>query len=131
MGYSPFGGLEGAMFSIMPVIVVIGFMFVFGMIIVRIVQGIGQWSRNNASPVLTVDACLVTKRMDVSHHQHQDAGTNHMHYTSHTTYYATFEVESGDRLEFVVSGHEYAQLAEQDIGKLKFQGTRYLGFEEK
>ncbi|MNJ74498.1 hypothetical protein D3C77_714380 [compost metagenome] len=38
-------------------------------------------------------------------------------------------MESGDRLEFPVSGTEYGQCAEGDQGKLSFQGKRYLGFE--
>ena len=49
--------------------------------------------------------------------------------TSATTYYVTFQVESGDRMELRLSGTEYGQLAEDDTGKLSFQGTRYLGFE--
>ena len=48
-----------------------------------------------------------------------------------TTYYVTFQVESGDRMELRLSGTEYGQLAEGDTGKLSFQGTRYLGFERK
>jgi hypothetical protein len=59
---------------------------------------------------------------------HTDTDTfNHGHTT--TTYYITFEVEGGSRMEFKVKGQEYGLLAEGDIGKLKFQGTRYLGFE--
>ena len=46
-----------------------------------------------------------------------------------TTYYVTFQVESGDRMELTVSGSDYGMLVEGDIGKLSFQGTRYLGFE--
>lgn len=46
-----------------------------------------------------------------------------------TSHYVTFQVESGDRMEFVVSGSDYGMLTEGDIGKLSFQGTRYLGFE--
>lgn len=46
-----------------------------------------------------------------------------------TRYYVTFQVESGDRMEFSVTGLEYGMLAEGDIGKLTFQGTRYLSFE--
>lgn len=129
MGLSPFGDMGDAMFSIVPVIVMIGFVFVFGTIIVRSIQGVGQWRRNNASPILTVDAKVSSKRIDVSHHHHHDAGTSHMHHTSHTTYYVTFEVQSGDRMEFVVPGREYGKLSEQDYGKLTFQGTRYLNFE--
>lgn len=49
------------------------------------------------------------------------------HSTS-TSYYVTFEVESGDRMELHVSGSEYGMLAEGDYGQLTFQGTRYLDF---
>ena len=54
-----------------------------------------------------------------------------MHTTSSTWYYATFEFESGDRMELGVSGSEYGMLAEGDSGKLTFQGTRYLSFERE
>ena len=67
---------------------------------------------------------MVSKREDVSHHTSDD----HMH-TTYTHYYATFEVESGDRMEFELRGNEYGLLAEGDLGKLTFQGTRYLSFE--
>ena len=46
-----------------------------------------------------------------------------------TRYYATFEVESGSRIELAVRGEEYGMLAEGDRGRLTFQGTRYQGFE--
>ena len=48
-----------------------------------------------------------------------------------TWYYATFEAESGDRMAFAVSGREYGLLAEGDKGRLTFQGTRFLGFEQQ
>ena len=48
---------------------------------------------------------------------------------TNTTYYVTFEVESGDRMEMCVDGQQYGMLAEGDSGKLTFQGTRYLGFD--
>lgn len=43
--------------------------------------------------------------------------------------YATFQVESGDRMELRLAGNEYGLLVEGDKGKLSFQGTRFLGFE--
>ena len=46
-----------------------------------------------------------------------------------TTYYVTFQVESGDRMELAVDGEDYGMLVEGDRGRLSFQGTRYLGFE--
>lgn len=109
----------------------IAFAIIFALSTVIIVlvftKAFGQWNKNNKSPRLTVDACVVTKRTSVSHHCH---GTGvHSHGTSSTFYYVTFQVESGDRMELSVGGREYGELADGDRGKLTFQGTRYLGFE--
>lgn len=128
MGFSSHGGMD-AMFSIIPVIVFLGFIFVIGVFIVSAIRGVSQWQKNNEAPVLTVDATVVSKRADVSTHHH-NAGTDNMsHVSSSTTYYVTFEVASGDRLEFKVRDKEYGILVENDAGRLTFQGTRYLGFE--
>ena len=51
------------------------------------------------------------------------------HSPTSTSYYVTFQVESGDRMELRVSRSEYGLLAERNQGNLSFQGTRYLGFE--
>ena len=45
-----------------------------------------------------------------------------------TSYYVTFQMESGDRMECEISDTEYGMLAEGDSGELTFQGTRYLNF---
>ena len=63
MGYYTGFGAFDAMFTIVPVIVVIGFIIVFGAILVRGVQGAAQWKKNNDSPVLTVEAEVVAKRL--------------------------------------------------------------------
>lgn len=111
------------------------FFLMAGMVIVSFVRGIGEWNKNNHSPRLTVDAMVKTKRTNVTHHSNANAGdiTGAHGYTTSTstTYYVTFEVESGDRMEFSVSGQEYGLLVEGDQGKLTFQGTRYLGFERR
>ena len=109
-------GMFGVMFTLM-------FILVFGIFIVTIVRGIGQWNKNNNSPRLTVVATVVSKRTNVSHHHHD-------HHTHHSTsYYVTFQVDSGDRMELHMTGQEYGMLVEGDKGNLTFQGTRYLGFE--
>lgn len=107
------------------------FVLVIGTFVVSIVQGIGQWNKNNHSPRLDVLATVVTKRMDVEYF-HDDANADGMH-TVHTStsYYVTFQVESGDRIELEVDGYDYGQLVEGDFGKLSFQGTRFQGFERK
>ena len=119
-------GFDFFMFSIFPVIWSIMFLLIFGLIIVTIVRGLKQWNKNNHSPRLTVDARVLAKRHDVS--RRRSAGEHH-HYRTVNTYFVTFEVASGDRMELQLQGHEYGLLIEGDTGKLTFQGTRYLGFE--
>lgn len=120
----PFG-----MFSVMDALFPILFFGMFAlvavMLVVTLARGAGQWRRNNASPVLTVEAEVVAKRTQVR----RRAGVNHGMTGGFTSYYATFEVESGSRMELAVSGEEYGMLAEGDRGRLTFQGTRYKGFE--
>jgi len=124
MSISPFGGFD-AMFTIIPILVAAGFILVFGLIIASVVRSAKQHKRNNASPVLSVPALVATKRSDTTYHHDGNTMSN----SSFTTYYVTFEVESGDRMEFAVGDTEYGLLVEGDAGKLTFQGTRYLGFE--
>lgn len=119
-----YGAFE-AMFTVV-------FVLILGMIVFTVIRGVGQWHKNNNSPCLVVDAEVVTKREDVSHSSMPVAGdatgAHGFHSTSSTTYYVTFEVKGGDRLEFCVDGSEYGQLVEGDHGELTFQGTRYIGF---
>ena len=121
-------------FSVMASLFPFFFFIVFGMVLivfaVSLVRGIGEWHKNNKSPRLTVPAKVVSKRTSVSRRHHHGAN-GHMHTTSSTWYYVTFEFESGDRMELGVSGSEYGMLAEGDSGKLTFQGTRYLSFERE
>lgn len=106
-------------FRIIEAIFPIVFLAVFAFILVIIIRNISQWNKNNHSPRLTVEAQVVAKWSAVSGNQPAVS----------TSYYATFQVASGDRMEFCIHGREYGMLAEGDRGRLSFQGTRYLGFE--
>ncbi len=110
-----------------PGIFTIIFLLIFGFILFGIITAIRQGIKNSNSPVLIVEAKVVAKRTSVSHSTNNTVD-GFASSSSSTWYYATFEVESGDRMEFSVSGREYGMLAEGDYGKLKFQGTRYLEF---
>lgn len=101
------------------------FLLVIGMFVVTIVRGIGEWNKNNHSPRITVPVTVVAKRTHVS--RHHRAGNHHRSRT-YTSYYVTFQLGSGDRMEFHVPDTEYGLLVEGDRGNLSFQGTRYLGF---
>ena len=101
------------------------FFVVFGLIVFRLLS---QWNKNNHSPRLTVEATVVAKRQHISRHHH--GGVNDFHHTtSDSSYYATFQFESGDRLEMHIPWNQFGYLVEGDRGKLTFQGTRFLGFE--
>lgn len=111
-------------FVIMGFIVLV-FALVIIFIIIALVKGGRQWSRNNRSPRLTVSAVVVSKRTKVDMHRHAE----NMHSAAYTSYFVTFQFDSGDRMEFPINGQDFGYLAEGDRGMLTFQGTRYLGFE--
>ena len=122
-----FGGFD--LFStLVPIFFGIVFAFIIGMMIATLVRVATEKRKNDASPRLSVPATVVTKRTNVSHRHHH--GANDMDYcTTDTTYYVTFQVESGDRMELRMTGRDYGMLFEGDHGTLHFQGTRYLGFD--
>lgn len=74
--------------------------------------------RNNRKPKLTVSATVVGKRKL----SHRKASDRH--------YFVTFQVDSGDRIEFWVTSCDYSELRQDDCGILTFQGTRFIGFEK-
>ena len=90
----PFG-----MFSVMDTLFPILFFGMFALIVVMFVvtlaRGAVRWRRNNASPVLTVEAGVVAKRTQVS----RSAGADHDMMGGFTSYYATFEAVSYTHLD--------------------------------
>ena len=110
-------------FSFASMFITIIFIIVIGGIVFTVFNGILQWSKNNNSPVLTVPAQVVTKRSKTS------GGSGNS--SAHTSYYVTFEVQSGDRLELKMNGRDFGLLADGDFGLLTFQGTRYHTFERQ
>ena len=91
----------------------------FGTIVSTLIKNGRQNRKNNASPRLTSEATVVSKRTHVWGDQ------------AHTTYFATFQFESGDRLELEIPRDRFGYLVEGDNGKLHFQGTRFLDFERQ
>lgn len=102
-------------------VMVVGFLFfavfsatIFG----RVRKHVG---RNDNAPRISVPARVVAKRMQVSRSHSQNA-------RGMTTYYVTFELDSRDRMELFVHGHEYGLLIEGDQGMLTFQGDAFIDF---
>lgn len=126
-----FGGGFG-LFQIMFFLMFALFLVLF---ISAIVRGFGEWNKNNHSPKLTVPVVVVAKRTNVSRHHHANAGdasgAHGYHTSTSTSYYVTFQVESGDRMELHVSGAQFGLMVEGDRGMLTFQGTRFLDFQRQ
>ena len=122
-------------FSIMERIFPLVFLLMLGFVLYTLISSITaraqEKRKNDASPRLTVPASVVTNRAQVGTTHHHNAATNTGGTYYNTKYFATFQFESGDRLELSVSPGEYGMLVEGDRGQLSFQGTRYLGFERK
>ncbi|MEK4230995.1 DUF2500 domain-containing protein [Solibacillus sp. FSL H8-0538] len=107
------------MFNFAPIFIGIIFIIVFSMLAFTIISKFMEGIKNNNSPLLNVPAQVVAKRTKVQ-------GSN-----SYTTYYVTFEVHSGDRMELKLSGSDYGMFAEEDLGILSFQGTRFVSFKRQ
>lgn len=116
--FSPFGE---AIFTFVPIFIGGVAIIIFGGIIFIAMKSIGTWNSNNNSPKLTAPAEVVTKRTKTSGGSGDSSAS--------TWYYATFQVDSGDRMELAVNGSQYGMLADGDVGMLTFQGTRFSGFE--
>ena len=102
-----------------PILFLAIFGLAFGTIVSTLIKNGRQNRKNNTSPRLTSEATVVTKRTHV--------WGDH----SRTTYFATFQFESGDRLELEIPRDRFGYLVEGDRGKLHFQGTRFLDFERQ
>jgi len=103
-------------------------MLVFGGVVVAlvvavfatvIIRGLGHWSGNNSSPVVTTASRVVTKRDEVYGGRESRA---------RTAYFATFEMPTGERRELALPAREFGLIADGDTGQLTYQGTRFKGF---
>ena len=112
---------------------VLFFVIPFIVVLVLLIVKLSRRSRDERSPLLTVPATVLAKRVDVVHHHNPVAGDTtgaHGYYiTPSSNYRVTFRLESGEMKEFQVSEAEYAGLTEGDTGRLSHQGAIFRGFE--
>ena len=121
MGFgNPF---DAFMYTAVPFFVFIVFAIVVMVFVTSLVKGVGQYVRNSSIPEECIPARLIAKR------SHNWGGHGNM--SPHTSYYATFETQKGDRLEFPVSSSLFGMHVEGDTGMLTHRGTRFIGFERE
>ena len=112
-------------------LLIVGFvtLAVVASIIVLVVALVGQAGVSQAgvsradrkAPVLTAHATVVGQRTEVV-----PVGD-----ASRTKYYATFELETGERLEFAITGPTAGQLVTGDAGALTWQGSKMQDFQRE
>ena len=99
--------------------------FCFAVLAAAIGTLVGRRVKDRLKPRRSVPARFVARRSEVCKHK-----TSRREFTT-VHFYATFETEDGESMEFSVSDNEYGRLVEGERGTLRYQGTRYLGFEQK
>ena len=111
-------------FEHFPIPVIIFFVLLFGTIIgifgylfVQIIKARRKLKQCKALPMQNERARVIAKRMDVSGGKYTD-----------TDYYVTFELDSGERVEFEVDGKQYGLLTEGDDGILSHQDILFDSF---
>lgn len=115
-------------FNGMPIFMQLFFLVFFIVFIFALIRIVTQSIKNAKSPIITVEAKVIGKRTNVSHHSSNSGIDNTASTSTSTTYYITFETEHGERLELPLSGRVYGLLAEGDRGKLTYQGTWFKDF---
>ncbi|MDR0848854.1 MAG: DUF2500 domain-containing protein [Propionibacteriaceae bacterium] len=117
--------------SIGPIIAVSVFLcVVFVLIVVGLVLGIAgsrgrrQRRLNMKAPLLNSPARVIDKRTAV-------AGSGGEYASTSTSYFVTFELPDGQRLELAVDGHVTGQIVAGDAGTLYWQGTWFKGFQRE
>ncbi len=76
-----------------------------------------------ATPIIEKKVKVIDKRTSISRNT-TDGSTEYMN--SHN--YLTFETEDGDRMELLIKSKNFGLIVVGDVGKLKYQGTRFLDF---
>ena len=112
-------------FEVFPYLFGIMFVTIFIIFVSILLSNLARKKQDDASPRLSVSAQVVSRRTEFL----RSSGRTDMALgTGRTNYYVTFEVESGDRMEFQVEGTQYGLMVEGDRGRLSFQGKRFLSF---
>lgn len=120
----------GLLFTIVPIIIVIGFVAVFSGMAVNGVR----YMKNARAAKESVYARVVAKRMDVRNrttHHNNGNGAMHTGHSSRTYYYITLEFDDGSRREYLDVKNLYGLVVEGDAGYAAVQGDWIVAFERQ
>lgn len=114
--------------------VMLGFFLL--LLVTYLVRVIKSRRDDYVAPLLTIEAKVIAKRMQVGHkggfvQDMESASTLRLGRDGYTRYFMTFEATSGDRLELAIDRRDYGLLIEGDHGTLTYKGSRFISFERK
>lgn len=112
------------MFNIGIIIFFTAFVIFIAVITVGLIFTKKSWQKDNASPVISSKAEIISKRT-------AEKSSSKSLYGGCKFYYVIFLLESGEKREFRVEAEDYAVLSQNSKGTLTFKGKRFLGFEEE
>lgn len=107
------------LFRLNPVFALV-FCLILGIICFKIGQEIMICVKNSKALQEEIQARIISKRTHVSGNE-----------VTRTSYYITFELQDGQRLEVPVKGEVFGILAEGDRGSLVHKGTRFIDFKRQ
>lgn len=100
------------MFSVVPIFMGI----IFIIMIVTLISRAAKFGVDKSKPIMPIRSKVISKR------------TNVWGEHSHTSYYATFEFENGERMELSIPHDKIGFIVEGDTGILEFQGSIFVNF---
>ena len=104
------------------------FLIASGGIAAIIVTGVVRKKRNDRAAQTTVDASVLEKHTTVQRHPVAGDTTGAHGYTRFTSRHVTFLTADRAQRTFEVDETVDDALTEGDIGRLTYQGTRFVGF---
>ncbi len=132
-------GIE-TFFKILPYIFAAVFILIFAGVVATISKNISRLKANMKSPAPTMSAVVISKRIGTEEDGASMEGarpdeTAHgsvesAHDLGLAYFYATFQTENGERMEFRVRCDEYDMLTEGSRGRLTFRGSEYRSFKK-
>lgn len=124
-----FGGGSDFMFTLVPILIIIGFIVV----IIGVISNGARYVKNAQSPQTSMYARIVSKRMEVRTHADHNHNNDMMHsnHSSRTYYYITLEFDNGERKEYLDVKNLFGLVVEGDTGYAAIQGEWIVAFERE
>lgn len=88
------------------------FFIVICVVMIEFMLAVTRWSFNNKQPIKTNYAIVKYKRKD----------------SINGTYFITFELSEGKKVEYQVNSRDYAMIYENSRGLLENKGSRFVKF---